>query len=149
MTFKEEIHAHSRQIVVGKIDTLLQKQQDLLESMAGETKSSAGDKYETSRAMLHIEREQLNRQISELRAQLAILNSLDPTVKAQLISLGSLALVGETYYYLSTGLGKMTVADRLVIALSPQSPLGAKMKGLAVGSSLEINKREMVIGWIM
>ena len=40
-----------------RFDALKERLDDINESLASETKSSAGDKYETGRAMLHLEKE--------------------------------------------------------------------------------------------
>jgi len=149
MTLKEQIHNHCRQVVTDKLSMLRQKQQDLMESIAGETKSSVGDKYETSRAMLHIEQEQLARQVAELTAQLVLFNTIDPTAQTQRAALGSLLHIGDTYYYLSIGLGKMQVAGHAVIALSLQSPLGGKLKGLGTGVVIEVNGKGQVVSEVL
>jgi transcription elongation GreA/GreB family factor len=119
--------------------------QDLQESAANETKSSAGDKYETGRAMLHIEQDQLRRQLAEIATQEAVLQSIDPEAEALLAHTGSLLKVNAQYYFLSVALGKLTVEGQLIIALSIQSPLGARLKGLRMGERVDLNGRELLV----
>jgi transcription elongation GreA/GreB family factor len=145
MTLKEKIHEQCSLVISGRLQELQQKLQGLRDSMANETKSTAGDKYETGRAMLHIEQDQVGRQVAQLTAQQAVLNSIDPTAKTQRVVAGSLVLMAGSYYYLSTGLGKMLVDGHAVVALSLQSPLGAKLKGLGAGDAVEMNGKEMKI----
>jgi len=145
MTFKEEIHQHCLRLITERITLLQQKEQELAESIANETKSTAGDKYETARAMLHIEQEQLARQIAGLRTQLAVLQSVDASVQTTRIAPGSLALVNEDHYFLSTALGRLQVGGTTVFALSVQSPLGALLAGKTVGDRLTFNGKDLVV----
>jgi hypothetical protein len=55
------------------------------------------------------------------------------------IALGSLVKANGIYLYLSVALPKITIEGIKVIALSPQSPLGAKLMGNQVGFTFEIN----------
>jgi transcription elongation GreA/GreB family factor len=145
---KQMIYEQCRQMVAGKLDALQHKLRDLAESAANETKSSAGDKYETGRAMLHIEQDNVRKQISELMAQQAVLDAIDPASHMGRIGLGSVVKAGSVYF-LSIALGKMQIGGETVIALSLQSPLGARLKGLAVGDSLVMNDKELVIEEVM
>ena len=65
----------------------------ILKSLNEETKSSSGDKYETSRAMIQIEREKNSRQIKEignLKKQLLSIKSIK--VNNSKVSQGSIDL---------------------------------------------------------
>jgi hypothetical protein len=53
--------------------------------------------------------------------------------------LGSLVKANGIYLYLSVALPKIAIEGINVIALSPQSPLGAKLMGNQVGFTFEIN----------
>jgi hypothetical protein len=145
MNLKQKIYERCRAIVSGKLEGLKAALKDLIESAGNETKSSAGDKYETGRAMLHIEQDNVRQQLAELMNQSTVLDAIDPVSSMQLIGLGSLVKAGNTYYFLSVALGKMRVEGVDVFALSLQSPLGAKLKGLKKGDSLEMNRRVMVV----
>ena len=145
MPFKQLIYEQCRQIITGKLEALQHKLRDLAESVANETKSTAGDKYETARAMLHIEQDNVRRQISELMAQRSVLDGIDSTGRRERIGLGSVAKAGSNFYFLSIALGKIQVEEETVIALSLQSPLGAKLKGLAAGDHTTMNGRFFLI----
>lgn len=129
-----------------RLHALQQKLQDLTDSAADETKSSAGDKYETARAMLHIEQDQVRQQIAEINAQHAVLTRLDPVLRPERVAIGSLIRMQDTWYYLSIGLGKIRIeAVGTVYILSPQSPLGKMLTGLSSGAELSLNGRKMKI----
>lgn len=148
-TFKELVHRHCTQLLVSKLGDLQANLDSLAESVANETKSTAGDKYETARAMLHIEQDQVRRQIQEFKSQLAVLNSIDPSKSSEKVALGSFVQIDNNYYFLSTGLGKITVDGKLVIVLSPQAPLGAKLLGRVAGDEVVMNGRKMVVGEVL
>ena len=118
---------------------------DLKESGANETKSTAGDKHETALAMLQIEQANTRGQIQEVLLQKAALEKIDSTVSAQMIVNGSLIKTNRGYFFMSTALGKAMVENITVMALSPQSPLGQKLMGLKAGDTAAINDIDYVI----
>ena len=64
MIRKEKVHEQCRQMLDGRIAMLRQRLEELSEAVSQETKSTAGDKYETARAMLHIEQDQARQQLA-------------------------------------------------------------------------------------
>ena len=145
MTLKQQIHHHYLQLINEKIDQLQQVLADLKESGANETKSTAGDKHETALAMLQIEQANKRAQMQELLLQKAALEKLNPALSAPMIVNGSLIKTDKGYLYMSVALGKAVVNDTTVVALSPQSPLGAKLMGLAPGASATMNNVSYLI----
>jgi transcription elongation GreA/GreB family factor len=143
MNLKHMILAHCRALIAEKLESQHRALKELTDSAGSDTKSSAGDKFETSRAMLHIEQDNIRKQQSETMAQKAVLDIIDPERKPERIGLGSLVKLSGMYYFISTALGKMNVEGQPVIALSAQSPLGSKLIGLHVGDRVELNGREM------
>ncbi len=118
---------------------------DLKESGANETKSTAGDKHETALAMLQIEQANTRGQLQELLLQKAALEKLDPALAAPVIVNGSLIKTSRGYFYMSVAMGKAAVEGIVVIALSPQSPLGQKLLGLKKGAMVRVNDIEYTI----
>jgi hypothetical protein len=117
----------------------------LTEDSKNDAKGSAGDKHETSLSMMHIEQEKLNHKLSEVLAQKVILDKIDPLKVLDTIALGSLVKANGIFLYLSTALPKVSIEGINVIALSPQSPLGAKLMGNQVGFTFEINSTRYLI----
>ncbi|HEX8356274.1 MAG TPA: hypothetical protein VF610_02635 [Segetibacter sp.] len=128
-----------------KILTLQKTFNDLRESAANETKSTAGDKHETALAMLQIEQENVNRQLKDAMLQKAAFEKIDPLLQPVQITTGSLVQTNKGWFFVSVALGKIMVDDINVIAVSPQSPLGIKLKGLRVNDSIDINGLTYVI----
>jgi transcription elongation GreA/GreB family factor len=139
MTIKQKIYAHYTQVVNDKMAMLQQVLADLKESGANETKSTAGDKHETALAMLQIEQANKREQLKEIVAQKTILEKIDPTITATMVVNGSLIKTNKGYLFMSIALGKATIDGNIVIALSPQSPLGNKLMGKIKGDEVEMN----------
>lgn len=124
---------------------LQEKLKDLQESLQQETKSTAGDKYETGRAMVHIEQENTNRQHAELLLQQAELGTIDITLVSSIAIKGSLVETDRGLFFLSASLGKAIVEGREIYALSPRSPLGQHLLGCTPGKSIVVNKTNYTV----
>ena len=119
---KEIVHAEAMRLIKGKIDLL---QNQILElSSDADIKSTSGDKHETSRAMMHLQQEQLTTQLGELRSQMNKLSSLRDSVLSKKISEGSLIVTDKAIFYLSIAFGRIAFSENSVYLLSVNSPLG-------------------------
>ena len=132
-------------MVNDKIKLLQQVLAYLKESSNNETKSSAGDKYETGLAMLQIEEANVHSQLRDALDKKAALEKINPSLTTTKIISGSLVKTNKGYLFVSTALGKATIEDITVTALSPQSPLGIKLMGLVVENVAEINNNAYII----
>lgn len=145
MTFKEKIYESFLRVVEDRIQLFQNNMYELKESSSNETKSTAGDKYETALAMLHIEQENINQQLQEALKQKALLSKIDPHVSTSKIINGSLIKTNKGHFFLSLALGKITVDNTTVIALSPHSPLGQKLIGLKENDTTEMNGTRYIV----
>ena len=139
MTFKQKIHQHYQQQVQDKIDAFRDMIAALTEDSKNDAKGSAGDKHETALSMMHIEQEKLNRKISEYLEQKAILDKIDSSIITKKVTLGSLVKANGMLLFVSTALPKISIDNKTIFAVSPQSPLGSKLMGNEVGFEFEIN----------
>ena len=145
MKLKQKIYNHYLQLIQDKVAMLQKTLNDLKESGANETKSTAGDKHETALAMLQIEQANTRTQLQEVLNQQAALEKINPDLSADSVLNGSLIKTNRGYLFMSVALGRAVVDDAAVIALSPQSPLGKKLMGLKVGERAEINNTGYLI----
>ena len=139
MLLKQKVHHYYLQQVQDKIDAFRDMIVALTEDSKNDAKGSAGDKHETALSMMHIEQEKLNFKLKEFMDQKAILDKIDASISHQFITVGSLVQANGIYLYLSLALTKISIEGTSIIALSPQSPLGAKLMGNKVGFQFEIN----------
>lgn len=149
MTFKQKIYDSYRLMLGQKIEALQQALEELKEGLQSETKSTAGDKYETGRAMVHMEQENLGQQLNALHVQKAALEHLDADHYTGRIIAGSLVRTSKGYLFPGVALGKLIVDDIPVFALSPTAPLGLQLMGLTVGDQTGIRKEIYIIEEIL
>ncbi|MFM2049380.1 MAG: hypothetical protein RI955_1928 [Bacteroidota bacterium] len=156
MIFKQKIYHHFLQLATEKVQLLENRLNDLKESGANETKSTAGDKHETALAMVQIEQANIREQLKEALHQLNSLNKINPAISPSLLERvgvrssnkiinGSLVKTNKGYFFISIALGKAIVDEIQVIALSSNSPLGMKLMGLKVGEEAEINSNKYLV----
>lgn len=145
MTLKQKIHNHFVQVLHHKITLLQNVLNDLKESGANETKSTAGDKHETALAMLQIEQANKRAQLQELELQNAVLEKINPLLTPEAVVNGSLIKTNHGYLYLSAALGKAVVEGITVTALSQQSPLGKQLLHLTTGQTASVNTAHYIV----
>ena len=112
---------------------------EITEGMNNETKSAVGDKHETTRVMMQLEQEKLQKQMGELHNQKNSLEKLPVTQTNTKIINGSLVETNLGWIYISVGLGKISVDGETVITISSNSPLGMKLVGLNVNETVNMN----------
>jgi len=110
-----------------------------------ETKSSAGDKYETGRAMAQLEIEKNSAQLAEARKLKQLLFQLDPTKTTETIQAGSLVITSQGRFYISIPAGQYTIEGEIYFAVSPSSPIAQKLLGLKADDQFMFNKKEFVV----
>ena len=133
------------QILQDRIDVFRDMISGLTEDAQNDAKGSAGDKHETALSMMHLEQEKLNYKLQEILAQKAILDKIDPNINHTKIALGSMVQANGMLLFVSAALPKATIDQSVIIAVSPQSPLGSKLMGNSVGFSFEINKSKFTV----
>ncbi|MCX6290504.1 MAG: hypothetical protein NT126_01915 [Bacteroidetes bacterium] len=139
MTFKEKVYKKCVESVNDKITLMQTVLNDLTVGAENDSKSSAGDKHETARAMMQMEHEKISRQLDEMLLQKSVLERMDFPKQVPVVTLGSLVKTDTIFLFVSIALGKIMVDGISVIALSPQSPLGEKLMGLHTGDDAEMN----------
>ena len=115
------------------------------ESRDNETKSSAGDKHETGRAMVQIEQEQNSLQLSKALDLKKTLNTISEEPKGDKVQLGSFIKASNGYYFISIGVGKVTVNNEIVFAISAASPVGQLLLNKKVNDTFKIANKEITI----
>lgn len=114
-------------------------------SVNNETKSTAGDKHETSRAMAQLETEKLSNQYAEAIKLMEMLSQINVKNQSQQVVVGSLVFTNNGLFYLSVSLGKINVNGELVFAISPISPLGQLLLTKKEKDSFSLNGKLYVI----
>lgn len=144
-SFKTKVYNQCLAVVNERLNFLQQSISELMQGAANESKSSAGDKHETARAMMQLEQEKLTAQLGETLQQKNTLEKINTLQHQQIIAMGSLIKTNKGYLYFSVPIGKINVDGKDVMALSIQSPLGKKLMGLGVNEKTELNSHQYII----
>ncbi len=142
---KEQLSEKCHDYLNIRLDRLLAEVKGLKVSSFEETKSSAGDKFETGRAMIQQEMDKLDRQISELKNQKANLDYLDILEIRDSVQNGSLVYTNQGNFLIAIAAGKFEIDDVSFYAISPESPIAMSMKGKVAGETLKFLNKEYVI----
>ncbi|MBO6517848.1 MAG: GreA/GreB family elongation factor [Bacteroidia bacterium] len=139
---KEMVYKALLELVSSNLSELLTTIEKVQESVEGEEKSTAGDKYETARAMAQNELTQLNRQLAQTKQNLSVLQRIQPGTVHQECQMGSLIKTATKNLYLTVGIGKFEAEGANYIAISPVSPIGQVLLGKKKGDSIKIGPTE-------
>ena len=142
---KLKVHQKCLHVALTKIDSLKSELVALQEASNQDTKSSAGDKYETGRSMIMLEKEKLGVQLMEAYKLKKALDLIDLGKPINKVSLGALVKESNNFYYFSANFGALNIADVKVFALSTLSPIGQAMLGKTVGDTYNFRGQKFLI----
>jgi hypothetical protein len=128
-----------------QITSLQQQLADIEAARNEETKSSAGDKYETSREMMQQAADQVQNQLDRTNDMLQYLKRLPQPEAMDHIQEGHLVTTNRAIYFLSVPFGKIKGLPETVYALSVASPLGRLLLGKSKGQAVTFNRRNILI----
>ena len=120
----------------------------MLDAVQSESKSTAGDKHETGRAMIHLEQEKLQKQLAEAQSILAELEQINPEHKLETAQKGAVVQTNRATFYIAVGLGKVNLNGTDIFVVSSQSPIAKQMLGKRSGETFNMNGTEYVIASI-
>ncbi len=146
---KHQIVSHYKQLIQDRIDIFQDMIADLTVDAQNDAKGSAGDKHETALSMMHLEQEKLNHKLQEIYAQKQVLDQIDPLAAHQKVALGSVVLTNGMWLFVCAALPKITVDQKTVFALSPQSPLGSLLMGQSVGAVVSVHDKSYTVEQIL
>lgn len=129
-----------QQFIQQRLDAARQAMNVAQEAANAEEKSSAGDKYETGRAMAQIARDQAAQQLAEGLKLKAVLDQINSSHPSSQVRLGSLVTTDRSAFYLSISAGELQLDGRKYFAVSPQSPIGKILLGCKVNDVFTFNK---------
>lgn len=128
-----------------KIDEIKLAISSAQDAANSETKSTAGDKHDTARAMMQLDVEQKSKQQAEAEKLKMALAQFSPHSGKSEIGLGSLVQTNGANYYISVSAGKLEIEGVLYFAVSPISPIAQVMKGMRKGDGFKFNGKRFEI----
>jgi hypothetical protein len=128
-----------------RMQTSLDAMNAAQESANGESKSSAGDKYETSRAMGHLDRDMHARMYQQTREERKLVERIDESIIFKKGALGAFISTSMGDFFLSVSIGQVKIDEKPIMIISPQSPIGALLMGKMVGDKFNFRGKEAEI----
>ena len=141
-TLKEQLFKHCQSQLATRREAVDNILANVALSLKEETKSSAGDKHETGRAMLQLERENAGKQLAEIEKLEAILHRVPKTISSGPVHLGSVVMTSQNNYFISVPAGQISIESTSFYAIGATSPIGQCLLSKQEGD--EIRFRESV-----
>lgn len=117
----------------------------LQEALTNESKSSAGDKYETGTEMIQIEKQKIQTQLGVLESNFKLLHGATNASAKESVQNGTLVITNNAKYFIGPSLGKVTINENVIFVISPSSPIAQAMLQLKTGSEFQFNGQGIVI----
>lgn len=143
-TIKEELINACTQYVEDRISKIHAAITDLEEALKLETKCSMGDKYETGRAMLHLEFEKLSAQLEQYEKLKRTVTFLQPSVQPGEVKFGKVVKTSKANYFISIPAGEINL-DEKFYAIGGTSPIAGALLGKMDGETVVFNGEEISI----
>lgn len=118
-------------------------------ALLSETKSSAGDKHETGRAMLQLEMEKAGLQLSDIKQMQQTLAKIESSILEPIAPkkacLGSIIYTEKATYFLAISCGKLMVKGKNYFSISVSSPIGKLLLGKQENDAVIFNGTSFTI----
>ncbi|MBE8720597.1 GreA/GreB family elongation factor [Sphingobacterium pedocola] len=114
-------------------------------ALTEETKSSAGDKYETSREMIQQDFNRYQSQLNIANTDKNVLLQINSEIDHEEALLGSVITTNNGVYFLSISIGAITVSGMSIFVVSPASPIGQTLWGKKTNDTFEFNQKKNTI----
>ncbi|MFN5416329.1 MAG: hypothetical protein ACK5B9_04680 [Flavobacteriia bacterium] len=131
---KEKLIAEIHKILQNKLSDSLSNYNQIQEALLNDSKSSAGDKHETARAMAQIELERAGKQLHETQKLLQTFNQVNFQAH-ETVKLGSLVLTSDLYFFISIPLGKLEIESKEIYCFGTQAPFCKEILGKKIGDT--------------
>lgn len=141
IVLKHKLYGHCRKVVEERIAEAKNTMVEAQKAAEQETKSSAGDKYETGREMLQQEQNKASLQLMELLKLKKGLDELNPARVCTQVEPGCLLQTDKGNFYFSVSLGQLNLEGQVFMVISPVAPLAQLLAGKTVGEQVQLNGR--------
>jgi hypothetical protein len=141
--FKQQLKESVLDILLKRIATSEHAMQLAQESANSDDKSSAGDKYETSRSMGQRDSDMHAGQLRQAQQEMVLMNSLQTDQLHEQAGMGTVVVSKDFIFFIALSLGSIELpvkngsssTNHKIILLSAQAPLAAGLKSKKKGDS--------------
>jgi transcription elongation GreA/GreB family factor len=142
---KPALYEACMRFIAARIETAETALAQAQEASNDDTKSSAGDKFETTREMMQQDIFRNKKLLADAQQNLALLKSLVDVPAAEIVKNGSLVETSQGVFYVSVSAGQLSIDGKTAFAMSAASPVGQLMLGKRVGETFSFNQKEYKI----
>jgi hypothetical protein len=145
LAFKGKLKQWGLDLIGQRMAAAKEAMKQAQEAANSEEKSSAGDKYETGRAMGHLQKDMHARQLAESVKELASFHAVPTEPLCHEGRTGALLQADGVAFFISAGLGKQSFDGQTILFLSPQAPLAKLLEKKKPGDKVLFNQKDLVI----
>jgi hypothetical protein len=145
IAFKDKLKNLGLDLLRQRIGTAQEAMDQAQEAANSEEKSSAGDKYETGRAMGQLRKEMYSRQLAEYSKEVKALQSVFTGSVCDQAGAGAFIRAAGMAFFVSAGLGKQEVEGLVILFVSPLAPLARSLEKKKPEDSFLFNGVNLVI----
>lgn len=145
ITFKQKLKQAGIAVIEQRMAAAQQLMEEAQQSANQEGKSSAGDKYETARAMGHLQKDMYARQFTEQAKERAALQAVNVDTLFESVTTGAYVQSEKATFFIAAGLGKQEIDGKMIFFLSPQAPLALLMQHKKAGDHFVFNNTHTII----
>lgn len=142
---KEKLLEKVKELIENRMQTSYEAMEAAKNSANEEGKSSAGDKYETARAMGQLDREMNGRMYEQARQERLSLDKIDIETHFTKVAFGSLVETTMGYFFVSIGAGIIELNQTKFMVISQEAPIGQIILGKTVGDTFEFREKSYKI----
>ena len=142
---KSELYKLCQQFIEQRIETAETALEQAREASNDDTKSSAGDKFETTREMMQQDITRNKSLLMDARQNLQVLASIKDFPASDTIKNGSLVFTSEGNFYISISAGQLKLEGNTYFAISALSPIGQLLLGKKAADTVKFNQKEYKI----
>ncbi|KIO74862.1 3-oxoacyl-ACP synthase [Pedobacter lusitanus] len=145
---KAKLYQACMNFILQRINTAETALQQAQEASNDDTKSSAGDKFETTREMMQQDIARNKSLLLDANQNLSLLSALEEVIHSDVVKNGSLVYTSNGIFYISISAGQLKIDNQPVFAISAVSPIGQLLMGKKEGESFSFNQNQYTIKMI-
>lgn len=142
---KTELYKRCLAFAEQRIETAQTALEQAAEASNDDTKSSAGDKFETTREMMQQEITRNKSLLLDAQENLKLLNQISDVNPSERVKNGSLVKTSQGSFYISISAGQLQLEGQTIFAISAVSPIGKLLLGKEKGDTFAFNGKTYLL----
>jgi transcription elongation GreA/GreB family factor len=150
ITFKIRLFEHCKNEIERRIANFQYAMMDAQASANSEDKSSAGDKYETGRAMSQIARDMNAKQLQAAKQELSNLLLINPSAACVKAQKGALVQTSSNQIvFIATSIGVIDIDGYKIAVVSQEAPIAKALLNKSIGDEITMAQKKSTISIIL